>query len=59
VLIVGDITNSRVARSNVHGLTTLGADVLLVGPPALVPAAFTQIAASRSTQRSPTTRTGA
>ena len=45
VLIVGDIANSRVARSNVHGLTTLGADVMLVGPPALVPAAFTQIAA--------------
>jgi aspartate carbamoyltransferase catalytic subunit len=45
VLIVGDIANSRVARSNVHGLTTLGADVLLVGPPALVPATFTQIAA--------------
>ncbi len=45
VVIVGDIANSRVARSNVHGLTTLGADVMLVGPPALVPAAFTQIAA--------------
>jgi len=45
VLIVGDIGNSRVARSNVHGLTTLGADVLLVGPPALVPATFTQITA--------------
>ena len=37
VAIVGDIANSRVARSNLHGLTTLGADVLLVGPPTLVP----------------------
>ena len=36
VLIVGDIDNSRVARSNVHGLTALGCRVLLVGPPTLV-----------------------
>ena len=49
VVIVGDIANSRVARSNVHGLTTLGADVLLVGPPALVPHSFTQIAAGPGT----------
>ncbi len=45
VVIVGDIANSRVARSNLHGLTTLGADVVLVGPPALVPVSFTKIAA--------------
>jgi aspartate carbamoyltransferase catalytic subunit len=37
VAIVGDIGHSRVARSNAFGLTTLGADVVLVGPPALVP----------------------
>jgi aspartate carbamoyltransferase catalytic subunit len=37
VAIVGDIAHSRVARSNVHGLTTLGADVLLVGPAPLAP----------------------
>lgn len=43
VVIVGDIANSRVARSNLHGLTTLGADVALVGPPALLPASFAQI----------------
>ena len=49
VVIVGDIANSRVARSNVHGLTTLGADVLLVGPPTLVPPSFTQIAAGPGT----------
>jgi aspartate carbamoyltransferase catalytic subunit len=45
VVIVGDIANSRVARSNLHGLTTLGADVVLVGPPALVPMSFMKITA--------------
>ncbi len=37
VLIVGDILHSRVARSNVWLLTTLGAEVELVAPPTLVP----------------------
>ncbi|CAB4570538.1 unannotated protein [freshwater metagenome] len=37
VAIVGDIVHSRVARSNVFLLTTLGAKVTLVGPPALLP----------------------
>lgn len=37
IAIVGDILNSRVARSNVHALHALGAQILLVGPPALVP----------------------
>lgn len=37
VVIVGDILHSRVARSNVQLLTTLGADVTLVGPPTLLP----------------------
>jgi aspartate carbamoyltransferase catalytic subunit len=37
VAIVGDIVSSRVARSNVKGLVTMGADVTLVGPPTLVP----------------------
>lgn len=37
VTIVGDILHSRVARSNVWLLTTLGADVTLVAPPTLVP----------------------
>ena len=40
VVIIGDILHSRVARSNIHGLTKLGAKVLAVGPPTLVPAAF-------------------
>ncbi|CAL4859755.1 aspartate carbamoyltransferase catalytic subunit [Microbacterium sp. MM2322] len=37
VAIVGDILHSRVARSNVWLLTTLGATVTLVAPPTLVP----------------------
>ncbi len=39
VTIVGDILHSRVARSNVLLLHTLGADVTLVGPPTLLPVA--------------------
>ncbi|MEY4293604.1 MAG: hypothetical protein RIR29_254 [Actinomycetota bacterium] len=37
VAIVGDILHSRVARSNLHLLKTLGADVTLVAPPTLMP----------------------
>jgi len=37
VAIVGDVVHSRVARSNVKGLVTMGADVTLVGPPTLIP----------------------
>jgi len=37
VTIVGDILHSRVARSNVLLLATLGADVTLVAPPTLLP----------------------
>lgn len=42
VLIVGDILNSRVARSNINGLLKLGANVRLVGPGSLVPDYFEQ-----------------
>jgi aspartate carbamoyltransferase catalytic subunit len=37
VAIVGDVLHSRVARSNIQALTMLGAQVTLVGPPALIP----------------------
>lgn len=37
VAIVGDITHSRVARSNIWGLIKMGAKVTLVGPPTLIP----------------------
>jgi aspartate carbamoyltransferase catalytic subunit len=37
VAIVGDVRNSRVARSNIQAFTALGCDVTLVGPPTLLP----------------------
>jgi aspartate carbamoyltransferase catalytic subunit len=40
VLIVGDILHSRVARSNIFLLTKLGANVVCVGPPPLLPMEF-------------------
>src|SRR3954468_23268491 len=40
VAIVGDIANSRVARSDLWALTKFGAEVILVGPPTLVPKSF-------------------
>jgi len=45
VAIVGDISHSRVARSNLWALTKMGANVLLVGPPTLVPGAFCKFGA--------------
>lgn len=44
VVIVGDIFHSRVARSNVHLLTSMGAEVILCGPPDLVPDVAAEIA---------------
>ena len=38
VAICGDILHSRVARSNIHLLTTMGSQVRVVGPPTLIPA---------------------
>ena len=37
VVVVGDILHSRVARSNIQGLTKLGAEVVLCGPPTFMP----------------------
>ncbi len=45
VVIVGDILHSRVARSNVHLLTKLGAKVFLVGPAPLLPAEMKKLGA--------------
>jgi len=42
--IVGDIANSRVARSDVHGLRALGAEPVLIGPPTLVPRTLSGLA---------------
>lgn len=38
VAIIGDIMHSRVARSNIYGLTAMGAIVRLCGPPTMIPA---------------------
>lgn len=43
VAIVGDIAHSRVARSNIWGLTKLGAEVTVVGPTTLVPKAIAKM----------------
>ncbi|MBV9249455.1 MAG: aspartate carbamoyltransferase catalytic subunit [Acetobacteraceae bacterium] len=38
IAICGDVLHSRVARSNIHLLTTMGSFVRVVGPPTLIPA---------------------
>ena len=38
IAIVGDISHSRVARSDMWAMTKLGAEVIFVGPPTLMPA---------------------
>ena len=43
VAIVGDVLHSRVARSNIWGLHTMGANVRLVAPPTLLPADAAQL----------------
>jgi aspartate carbamoyltransferase catalytic subunit len=43
VCIVGDILHSRVARSNIYGLLTLGAQVAVCGPPTLMPPAVEEL----------------
>ena len=41
--IVGDIAHSRVARSNIWAMTKLGAEIILVGPPTLMPAQVSRL----------------
>ncbi|MDB4948519.1 MAG: Aspartate carbamoyltransferase [Gemmatimonadetes bacterium] len=43
VCIVGDVLHSRVARSNIHGLKRLGAQVAVCGPATLLPAAVAEL----------------
>ena len=43
IAIVGDITHSRVARSNLIGLKTLGAKVRLCGPPTMIPSGIEEL----------------
>ncbi len=37
IVIAGDITHSRVARSDIYGFTTMGSDVYVTGPPTMIP----------------------
>ena len=37
IAIIGDISHSRVALSNIYGLRTMGSNVMLCGPPTLIP----------------------
>lgn len=48
VVIVGDILHSRVAKSNIWGLTKLGANVTVVGPPTLIPPEIEKLGAKVS-----------
>jgi aspartate carbamoyltransferase catalytic subunit len=43
ILLVGDILHSRVAKSNIWGLTKLGAEVRVSGPPTLIPSRITDL----------------
>jgi len=51
VSIIGDITHSRVARSNVQALTTLGASVTLCGPATMLPPGMETAMNVRTTTR--------
>ena len=46
VAICGDVAHSRVARSNIHLLVTMGATVRVVGPPTLIPDAAARLGVS-------------
>jgi len=43
IAIVGDISHSRVARSDMWAMTKLGAEVIFVGPPTLMPAQVSRL----------------
>jgi aspartate carbamoyltransferase catalytic subunit len=46
IAIIGDIAHSRVARSNCIGFTKMGADVVLAGPPTMIPKGVEALGAS-------------
>ena len=46
ISIIGDISHSRVARSNIIGFTKMGAKVLLAGPPTMIPKDVESLGAS-------------
>jgi len=43
VTIVGDVMHSRVARSAIHGMKTMGMTVTVAGPPTLIPPACQEL----------------
>jgi aspartate carbamoyltransferase catalytic subunit len=43
VTIVGDVTHSRVARSDIHGMKKMGMTVTVAGPPTLIPPACPEL----------------
>ena len=46
IAIIGDISHSRVARSNITGFTKMGADVVLAGPCTMIPKGIEMLGAS-------------
>jgi len=50
VAIVGDISHSRVAGSNIRGLLTMGAQVMVCGPKTLLPAGIEELGVKTSTR---------
>ncbi len=46
IAIIGDIFHSRVARSNIIGFNKMGADVVLAGPPTMIPKGIESLGAS-------------
>ncbi len=46
IAIIGDISHSRVARSNINGFTKMGAKVVLAGPPTMMPRGIEALGAS-------------
>jgi aspartate carbamoyltransferase catalytic subunit len=51
VAIIGDIAHSRVARSGICGLTKLGADVVVCGPPTMLPVGIEQFGCKTTSDR--------
>ena len=58
VVIVGDIEHSRVARSNIWALSTMGAEIVVCGPPTLLPIAIRTPAAGRGSSPNGDSREG-
>lgn len=46
IAIIGDIAHSRVARSNIIGMTKMGASVTVAGPPTMIPAGIEGLGAT-------------